>query len=46
MMKDKPYTNRVTFVIDDKGVLRHVDTAVKVDSHGKDVVEVVKKLKG
>jgi len=46
MMKDKPYAARVTFVIDDKGILRHVDTGVKVDSHGKDLVEVVRRLKG
>ena len=45
MMKDKPYAARVTFVIDEKGILRHVDSGVKVDSHGKDLVEVVRALR-
>ncbi len=40
------FTKRVTFVIDDKGVLRHVDEAVKVKTHGEDVVALVKKLRG
>jgi len=38
------YANRVTFVIDDKGVLRHIDQQVKVDSHGIDIAEVVRRL--
>jgi peroxiredoxin Q/BCP len=46
LMKDKPYTNRITIVVDDKGVVRLVDTGVKVESHGKDLVEAIRKLKG
>jgi peroxiredoxin Q/BCP len=46
LMKDKPYTNRYTIVLDDKGVVRLVDTEVKVGSHGKDLVEAIKKVKG
>ena len=46
VMKDKPYTNRITLVIDDKGIVRLVDTGVKVESHGKDLVDAIQKLKG
>jgi len=45
LMKDKPYAARVTFVIDDKGVLRLRDEGVKVDSHGKDLVEAIRAMK-
>ena len=45
MMKDKPYAARVTFVVDDAGTLRHRDAGVKVDSHGKDLVEALRGLK-
>ena len=45
LMADKPYTNRITLVIDDKGVVRLVDTGVKVQSHGKDLVEAIGRLK-
>jgi len=45
LMEGKPYTNRITIVVDDKGVVRLVDTGVKVESHGKDLVEAIKKLK-
>jgi thioredoxin-dependent peroxiredoxin len=46
LMADKPYTNRITLVVDDKGIVRLVDTGVKVESHGKDLVEAIRKLKG
>ena len=39
------WTKRVTFVIDDKGVLRHVDGKVNVDSHGSDLLELVAEMK-
>jgi len=45
LMADKPYTNRITVVVDDKGVVRMVDTGVKVDSHGKDLVAAILKMK-
>ena len=45
MMAGKPYANRVTFVVDDAGVLRRIDAGVKVDSHGKDLVEAIRALK-
>lgn len=46
LMADKPYTNRITIVVDDKGVVRMVETKVNVESHGKDLVEAIRKLKG
>lgn len=46
MMADKPYSARVTFVIDDKGVLRHRDEKVNVASHGADLAGVVRGLRG
>lgn len=46
LLADKPYTTRITFVIDDKGVLRYVDSKVSVDSHGKDLAGVVRGLRG
>jgi peroxiredoxin Q/BCP len=45
LMEGKPYTNRITIVTDDKGVVRLVDTGVKPDSHGKDLVEAIRALK-
>jgi peroxiredoxin Q/BCP len=42
----KPYSARITYVIDPEGVLRHVDKSVNVATHGADLVALVKKLKG
>lgn len=42
----RDFAKRVTFVIDPKGILRHVDEGVQVDSHGDDLVQVVRKLQG
>ena len=39
------YAQRVTFLIDDKGVLRHIDREVKVRSHGADLVALVERIK-
>ncbi len=40
------YASRVTFVLDEQGILRHVDQQVNVKTHGADLAAVVKKLKG
>lgn len=45
LMEGKPYTNRITLVVDDRGTVRLVDTAVQVDSHGKDLVEAIRTLR-
>lgn len=42
---DRPFANRVTFVLDERGVLRHVDREVKVDTHGDDLIEVLDGLR-
>jgi len=39
------WTNRVTYVVDEKGVLRHRDDQVNVDSHGEDIAELVLRLR-
>ena len=39
------WTKRFTFVIDDKGVLRHVDREVDVNAHGTDLAVVIAELK-
>jgi len=44
LMEGRPFAGRVTFVLDPKGVVRHIDREVKVDSHGADLAEVIAKL--
>lgn len=43
---DGRYAQRVTLVIDEKGVLRHVDDGVQVSSHGTDIAKLVRELQG
>ncbi len=45
LMADKPYTNRWTYVIDDKGILRHLDKTVQPKTHGQDLVAKIKAMK-
>ena len=40
----KRFSSRVTFVIDDEGIVRHIDQQVSVQSHGADLVGVVREL--
>ncbi len=44
VMSKRGFTNRVTFVIDPKGVLRSIQTKVNVRAHGQDLVELVRDL--
>jgi peroxiredoxin Q/BCP len=46
LMKDRPYANRITVVVDEKGVVRLVETKVSVQTHGKDLAEAIRKMKG
>jgi peroxiredoxin len=39
------YAQRVTFVVDPKGAIRHVDRSVDVSSHGSDLLGVVRALR-
>lgn len=43
--KKASYPNRATFVIDPKGVLRHVSEKVDVTNHGDDLVELLSELR-
>lgn len=45
MYADKPYTKRITLIIDPRGVIRSRDESVDVKAHGTDVVERLKALK-
>ncbi len=38
------WTQRVTFVVDPEGVVRHVDRGVAVATHGADLLAVVSRL--
>jgi peroxiredoxin Q/BCP len=44
LMKDRPFAERVSFVIDPQGILRAIDREVDVASHGEDVVRLVETL--
>ena len=37
------HTQRITFLIDPEGTIRHVDRTVNVMDHGKDVIERLKR---
>ena len=45
MMGARPMARRMTFVIDEKGILRHIDEKVDVNSHGPDLVALIRKLR-
>ena len=46
LMANRPFAKRVTFVFDEKGVLRHVADKVSVNSHGADLAALIEKLRG
>ena len=39
------FANRVTFIIDSKGKISHIENKVNVTSHGKDLTEKLTELK-
>lgn len=43
--KGKSWTNRVTYIIDEKGVLRGIVEDVNVATHGADLMERVRDLR-
>jgi peroxiredoxin Q/BCP len=45
LLPERGFAKRVTFLVDPEGVVRSVDGGVKVDSHGKDIVEELKRLR-
>lgn len=38
LMDGRPFAKRVTFVLDDQGILRHIVDKVDVASHGEDLL--------
>ena len=44
VLSKRGYTNRVTFVIDPKGILRSIQEKVDVRAHGQDLVELIRDL--
>ncbi|MBM3459894.1 MAG: redoxin domain-containing protein [Armatimonadetes bacterium] len=38
------FARRWTYIVDDQGVIRHIDTAVKAATHGKDLAARVAEL--
>jgi peroxiredoxin Q/BCP len=44
-MKGRPFARRVTFLIDDKGVLRQVLDKVDVRAHGDQILAAIAKLR-
>lgn len=42
---DKPFARRVTFLVDDEQRIRHIDRNVDVTTHGKDLVDVVRRIR-
>lgn len=42
---NRPFAKRWTFVLDNKGVVRHIFKKVKVRSHGEELLTVLGKLK-
>ena len=41
----RPMANRVTFIMDEKGILRHIDRSVSVSSHGGDLAKLIAELR-
>jgi peroxiredoxin Q/BCP len=44
-MAGRAFARRVTFVLDDQGILRHVEEKVNVTKHGDELAELIKKLR-
>jgi len=44
-MGGRPFSKRVTFVLDDRGRVRLIDTKVDVSSHGSDLAERIRELR-
>ncbi|MFT4843357.1 MAG: peroxiredoxin Q/BCP [Planctomycetota bacterium] len=46
LMKGRPYAKRVTFILDDKGVVRTIIPQVEISAHGEQVLQIIAKLRG
>ena len=45
VLNKRGYTDRITFVLDERGVVVFVDESVDVSSHGSDLVGTVRSIK-
>lgn len=46
LIKGTTFARRVTFIIDEKGILRHIAKKVDVREHGKQLLDVIAALRG
>lgn len=46
LMKGRAMARRLTFVLDEKGILRHIDERVDVRTHGGDLTALIRRLRG
>ncbi len=44
LLPRRSFSRRVTFVLDEEGVLLHIDDGVRVATHGSDLVRVIREL--
>ena len=44
LMAGRPYAKRVTFILDEQGIVRHITDKVNVMSHGTQIAELLTKL--
>jgi len=44
VLSQRGWANRVTFIIDEEGILRHIDKQVNVRSHGEDLAQTIARL--
>ncbi len=45
MLGSRGFASRVTFIIDEKGVLLQIDKGVNVASHGEDLIAILEALR-
>ncbi|MCR9245064.1 MAG: peroxiredoxin [bacterium] len=45
LMKGRPYARRVTFLIDEQGIVRHITPKVDLRQHGTQVLEKISELR-
>ncbi|HEX5054184.1 MAG TPA: peroxiredoxin [Planctomycetota bacterium] len=45
LMKDRAFAQRVTFLVDDKGIVRHVTAKVDIAAHGRQVLDEIARLR-
>ena len=43
---DAGYTERVSFILDEEGILQKIDTQVNVTTHGDDLLTMIQELQG